>query len=100
MKRRKSERRKGNGGKWLRWGPLMLGAFLAGLFTIGAVILMPGGENRTGAFSPAQEVPSAVPAAPGGGAQNGLVPRQPAPPGGAIRGGGTPPRPAIAGADW
>src|SRR3990172_1922370 len=88
MKRRKSERRMGNAGKRLRWGPLMLGAFLAGLFTIGAVILMPGGENRTGAFSPAQEVPSAVPAAPRGGGQNGPGPPPPAPPGGGGRGGG------------
>jgi polysaccharide deacetylase 2 family uncharacterized protein YibQ len=95
MKRRKSEKGKGNTGKRWRWGPLMLGAFLAGLFTIGAVILMPGGENRTGAFSPAQEVPSAVPAAPGGGVQNGMAPRQPFPPDGAVRGEGTPPRLAI-----
>jgi polysaccharide deacetylase 2 family uncharacterized protein YibQ len=95
MKRGKSERRKGTAGKRWRWGPLMLGAFLAGLFTVGAVILMPGGENRTGAFSPAREVPSAVPAAPGGGAQNGLAPRQPFPPGGAIREEGTRPRLAI-----
>lgn len=95
MKRRKSERAKGNAGKRWRWAPLMLGAFLAGLFTIGAAILMPGGENRTGAFSPAQGDPSAIPAAPGGGAPNAPALRQPLPPDGAIRGEETPPRLAI-----
>jgi len=95
MTRRKPERRKGNAGKRRRWVPLMLGAFLAGLFTVGAAILMPGGENRTGAFSPAQGDLSAFPAAPGGTARNDPAPRVPFPPGGAIRGEGRPPRIAI-----
>lgn len=95
MKRRTSERAKGNAGRRWRWALLMLGAFLAGLFTIGAAILMPGGENRTGAFSPAQGDPSAIPAPPGGGAPNAPALRQPLPPDGAIRGEETPPRLAI-----
>jgi polysaccharide deacetylase 2 family uncharacterized protein YibQ len=54
MKRRKAGRGKG----WW-WGTLMLCAFLAGLLTTGIVILMPGGESRTGTVSPAQGEPAA-----------------------------------------
>ena len=92
MKRRTTERGKRKAGKRWRWAPLMLGAFFAGVFTIGAVILMPGGENRTGAFSPAHGDPSAVPA---GGSQNGPSPRQSLSPVGSILGKGTLPRLAI-----
>src|SRR4030067_1020929 len=54
MKRRKAGR-----GKVWWWGPLMLGAFLAGLLATGIVILMPGGESSTGTtFSPAQGEPA------------------------------------------
>src|SRR4030066_2256340 len=54
------ERRKAGRGKVWWWGPLMLGAFLAGLLTTGIVILMPGGESGTGpTVSPAQGEPAA-----------------------------------------
>src|SRR3990170_2858292 len=95
MTRRKSDRGKGNAGRRRRYVPLMLGAFLTGFLAVGAVILMPGGENRTGAFSPAQGDNSAFPAAPGGSAQNNPASRLALPPGGAIRGEGPPPRIAI-----
>jgi hypothetical protein len=40
----------------------MLCAFLAGLLTIGAVVLMPGGESKTAArFPPQRESPSQRP---------------------------------------
>src|SRR3989304_4461210 len=55
MKRRKAGR-----GKVWWWGPLMLGAFLAGLLATGIVILMPGGESSTGTtVSSAQGEPAA-----------------------------------------
>src|SRR4030066_344923 len=55
MKRRKAGR-----GKVWWWGPLMLGAFLAGLLTTGIVILRPGGESSTvTTVSPAQGEPAA-----------------------------------------
>src|SRR3989304_9638231 len=56
MKRPKAGR-----GKVWWWGPLRLGAFLAGLLTTGIVILMPGGESSTGTtVSPARGEPAAT----------------------------------------
>ena len=56
MKLRRTGRKKGNDGRRWRWGPLMLCSFLAGLLTIGVVVLMPGGESETAArFPPPQE---------------------------------------------
>src|SRR3972149_1359764 len=55
MKRRKAGR-----GKVWWWGPLMLGAFLAGLLATGLVILMPGGGSSPAPpVSPAQGEPAA-----------------------------------------
>jgi polysaccharide deacetylase 2 family uncharacterized protein YibQ len=58
MKHRRAGRKRGDNKKRWRWGSLMLCAFLAGLLTIGAVVLMPGGESKTAArFPPQRESP-------------------------------------------
>jgi polysaccharide deacetylase 2 family uncharacterized protein YibQ len=62
MKHRRAGRKRGDNKKRWRWGSLMLCAFLAGLLTIGAVVLMPGGESKTAArFPPQRESPSQRP---------------------------------------
>jgi polysaccharide deacetylase 2 family uncharacterized protein YibQ len=66
MKYRKAGWSKGGNGKRWRRGTLMLCAFLAGLLTIGAVVLMPGGESKTNArFPPQRESPREHSAAAG-----------------------------------
>src|SRR4030065_1396285 len=90
MKRRKAGR-----GKVWWWGPLMLVAFLSWLLTTGIVILMPGGESRTGTtVSPAQGEP-AVPNEEI--AQTGPANSRESLPVGAPREGGPTPRLAIVG---
>lgn len=69
MRRPKEERRGLRSGWW------MLGAFLAGLLAIGAVVLLPGGEIRDGAGSRMQEGAAAPPRA--GEDERGESPAEP-----------------------
>ena len=63
----------------------MIAAFLAGLLTAGAVILLPGGESRTGGWTPPQE--NSPEASPPSGKEDPAVPGLPP---------GTGPQPRIA----